>query len=309
MEGRKPSILVPFVPAGDASEARDVFVYLRPESNGLEVESLIMQSIHAEKLKQNVGLAYLANIPGDFIATKGLIEHHYRIRLLFAVKGKTLFTRHMKKVFKSYFRCSFDKADIIGPYEAMKRLGVDEETLFKTWVQPSNMLNINGQSIKKIDDFFVLNYDIPALLNKNNINTDIAVMIFRFHRRNEDIHLMIDAIGEQLKAKGIVNVHNPASRIFHYSKGPFEELLDCSGFLYDPDLKNISLGDVTFGRFLIEHGVSIEQIEGALYHPIMTFKTADGKYEENDIFSYTKDLGYEKALECFESVFLQRLIK
>ena len=268
-----------------------------------------MQAIHAENLKKTISLVYLANIPGDFIATKGLIEHHYRIRLLFAVKGKSLFTQHMKKVFKSHFRCSFDKADIVGPYEAMKRLGVDEETLFKTWVKPSNMLNINGQSIKKIKDFYVLNYDMPALLNKNTVNTDIAVMIFRCCRKDENIHIMVDAIEEQLKAKGIENVLNPASRIFHYSKGPFEELLDCSGFLYDRELKNVPLDQVTFGRFLIEHGVSLKEIEGALYHPIMYFKEAEGEFTESDIFSYTKDLSYEEALERFRTVFLQRVMR
>lgn len=309
MEGRKPAILVPFSSSESADSCRDIFVYLRPETNGIEVESLIMQAIQAEKLKENVSLAYLANLPGDFISSKGLIEHHYRIRLLFAAKGKTLFTQHMKKVFKSHFRCSFDKADILGPYEAMKRLGVDEETLFKTWVKPSNMLNINGQSIKKIKDFFVLNYDIPAILNKNNMDTDIAVMIFRCCRRDENIHFMIDAIESQLKSKGIVNVLHPSSRIFHYSKGPFEELLDCSGFLYNREMESIPLDQVTFGRFLIEHGISLEQIKGALYHPIMYFKKADGDFVENDIFSYTLDLSYEEALERFNSAYLQRVLE
>lgn len=309
MEGRKPSILVPFSSAEVAADCRDIFVYLRPESNGAEVESLIMQAIRDGNIKNSVSLAYLANIPGDFIANKGLIEHHYRIRLLFAVKGKSLFTHHMKKAFKSYYHCSFDKADIIGPYEAMNRLGVDEETLFKTWVRSSDMLNINGQSIKKYKGFFVLNYDIPALLKKNNINTDIAVMIFRFCRHDQNIHVLIDAIENRLKEKGIVNVLNPSSRIFHYSKGPFEELMDCSGFLYDSDFKNVSLDQVTFGRYLIENGVGLEQIEGALFHPIMYFSLGEGEFVENDIYSYTKDLSYEEALERFKTAFLQRVIR
>ena len=310
MEGRNPAILVPFSPADDNPHCRDVFVYLRPESNGIEVESIIMSALREEEsCRDNVKLAYLANIPGDFISTKGLIEHHYRIRLLFALKGKALFTKHMKKVFKSYFRCSFEKAEILGPYEAMRRLDLDEETLFKTWVNPVNMMTINGQSIKKIKNFYVLNYDIPALLNKNNINTDIAVMIFRTCTQNENIHYMIDAIDKRLQDKGIINILNPASRIFHYSKGPFEELLDCSGFLYDREYKNIPLNMVTFGRFLVGHGVSLDEIHGALYHPIMYFKEPSGRFTENDIFSYTMDLGYEEALARFRTAFLQRVIK
>ncbi len=310
MEGRKPAILVPFTPVDNNSCYRDIFVYLRPESNGIEVESIIMGALHEDSdYGKNILLAYMANIPGDFISAKGLIEHHYRIRLLFALKGKKLFTRHMQKVFKAYFRCSFEKADIIGPYEAMKRLGIDEETLFKTWVNPANMMNVNGQSIKKIKNFYVLNYDIPALLNKNNINTDIAVMIFRIKRDREDVHLIVDAIVNRLKKKGIISILSPTSRIFHYSKGPFEELLDSSGFLYDYKLKNVPLEQTTFGRFLIEHGIEPDQIHGAIYHPIMYFKESEHRFVENDIFTYTKDVSYEEALRRYKTAFLQRFIR
>lgn len=310
MEERNPTIIIPFKEVPDNPHCRDTFVYLRPESNGIEVESLIMGAIREESVcRNNVKLAYLANIPGDFILTRGLIEHHYRVRLLFALKGRHLFTKHMKKVFKSYFRCSFDKAEILDPFEAMKRLGIDEETLFKTWVKPSNMLNINGQSIKKIKNLFILNYDIPALLHKNNINTDIAVMIFRTCRQNEDVSFMIDVIENKLKEKGVVNIKNPLSRIFHYSKGPFEELLDCSGFLYDKDCNNISLDRLSFGRYLLNNGVGLEQIKGALFYPIMFFRNADGKYVENDIFSYTRGLSYKEALERFQTAYSQLVVR
>ncbi|MBI9106221.1 MAG: hypothetical protein JEZ04_05700 [Spirochaetales bacterium] len=310
MEGRKPSILIPFSPASGCASCRDVFIYLRPETNGVEVESLIMGALReTEAGHENAELVYLANLPGDFISAKGLIEHHYRIRLLFALEGKRLFTQHMKKVFKSYYRCSFDNAEILGPFEAMKRLGIDEETLFKTWVKPSSMLNVNGQSIKKIKDIFVLNYDIPALLHKNNRETDIAVMVFRTSGRNSDISFMIDAIEEKLTEKGIINILSPSSRVFHYSKGPFDELLDSTGFLFDREIKHISLKETTFGRYLLKNGVSLEQMEGALRHPIMYFKESDGRYVENDIFSYTKDCTYGEAFERFGTVFLQRVFR
>jgi len=310
MEGRQPSILIPFTQIENNSPCRDVFVYLRPETNGIEVESIIMNALRAEdSASHHVKLIYLANFPGDYIHDNKLIENHYRLRLLFAVKGKVLFTWHMKKAFKSYFRCSFEKADIIGPYDAMTRLGIDEETLFKTWVKPSNMLNVNGQSVKKIKDFFVLNYDIPALLNKNNRATDIAVMVFRTTGKNIDISFMVDAIEKRLEAKGIINILSPASRVFHYSKGPFEELLDSSGFLYAKDLTHIPLYETAFGRFLVENGVRPEHLEGALRFPIMYFKTAEGHFEENDIYSYTNDHTYVEALERFRTVYLQRVIE
>ena len=310
MEERRPAILLPYVSIPDGCFCRDVFVYLRPETNGVEIESIIMNALREEDSDaHHVSLVYLANFPGDFISTKGLIEHHYRIRLLFALRGKKMFTSHMKKAFKAYFRCSFDRADIIGPYEAMKRLGIDEETLFKTWVKPSNMLNVNGQSIKRIQDFYVLNYDIPALLNKNNRGTDIAVMVFRTLGKNVDISFMVDAIDEKLESKGIVNVFSPASRVFHYSKGPFEELLDASGFLYSADLKNIPLTETAFGKFLTTKGVELPAMEGAIRNPIMYFRTENGGFEESDLFTCTKGFSYPDALAKLQSVFSQRVIR
>ncbi|MDC7125632.1 MAG: hypothetical protein PQJ46_08685, partial [Spirochaetales bacterium] len=133
-------------------------------------------------------------------------------------------------------------------------------------------------------------------------------MIFRTFNVDEDISFLVDAIDRHLKQKGLISLKTPASRIFHYSKGPFEELLDCSGFLYDRDIKNIPLKEVSFGRFIEKRGLDIRFVERALYNPIMRFKEKDGKIVENDIFSYTKDLSYHEAYEKFCSVYSHRIV-
>ncbi len=309
MEVQNPSILLPFSPAENVLESRDFFIYLRPETNGVEIESLIMRAAREEEnCRDRFSLVYLANFPGGFISQKGLVEHHYRIRLLFALKGKSLFTKYMKKVFKAYYRKSFEKAEIIGPYDAMKQLDLSEEELFNLWVQPSDMLVINGQTIKRYKNIFILNYDIPALLNRNDRHTDIAVMVFRTAGNNGEIRNLIDAIESRLSQSGIINTKSSSGRVFHYSKGPFEELLDSTGFLYDTTIRNIPLSQTTFGRYLIGKGVQINEIEGCLRHPIMYFRKDDGRFVENDIYTYTRDLSYDEAWERLQSVYVQRYL-
>ena len=79
-------------------------MYLRPETNGVLTESVIMKTISTEpRWKEEVKLVYLANYPGDFIHTRHVIEHHYRLKILFARKGGAAFTPGMRADFREKF--------------------------------------------------------------------------------------------------------------------------------------------------------------------------------------------------------------
>jgi hypothetical protein len=79
---------------------------------------------------------------------------------------------------------SADESEIYGAYDAMIRLDMDELEMFKYDVLESEKIKIFGQSIVKIKDknnkdVYVINYDIPALLTFNCVDTNAAVMVFR----------------------------------------------------------------------------------------------------------------------------------
>jgi hypothetical protein len=93
---RMPSVLIPYPGADPSGNTNDIFIYLRPETNGFRVESEILKVIKKSRLySENVKLVFLANYPGDYIRSKHIIEHHYSYRIKFAGKGKKRFTQKM----------------------------------------------------------------------------------------------------------------------------------------------------------------------------------------------------------------------
>ena len=289
--------MIPYTEWG-SPEYHDIFVYLRPETNGILVESALLQVIHENELyKKNVKLAYLANLPGDFITNKKVIERHYKVKLYFTLHGKQAFTPYMKKSFEDYFHLGLESAKVIGAFEAMKILDYDSDKLFNIWVERKNMFVINSQSVKKFDDLFIINYDIPAILNKNNNDTDIAVMLFRTNLDYVDFYGMIAKMEMALKDKDILGDKMPVSRAFHYSKGPFEQLLDARGYLYDSSGISVPIESNSFYKYLISLGYSDLEIKKMIDYPIMRFCIAPGFELEDDLKVYTAGDTYKEAAD------------
>lgn len=305
---RMPTILVPFVEKG-SPDFHDIFVYLRPETNGVLVESTLLQVIQQNPLyKKKIKLVYLANLPGDFIQKKKIIEYHYLIKLHFTNKGKSAFTPYMVKTFGEYFKEDYTEAKIIGAFEAMDYFKLNAQELFSIWVERKNMIVINGQSIKKYKDRYIINYDMPAILHINNTNTDIAVMLFRSELDYVDFYGMITKMEIALKKMKILGDKVPISRAFHYSKGPFEQLLDARGYLYDQNGENIPIEENSFYQFLFKKGYTDKQIKRSIKNPIMRFEIAPGFELEDDIKIFSAGDTYEEAYDKLTHALSQYLL-
>ncbi len=306
---RNPTIVVPFAGACNTPRCQDVFVYLRPESNGVAVESAIMRGVgKVPNWQKNINLVYLANLPGDFLNDKGVIKKHYLTRVKFATKGRNLFTPFMRKIFREHYKVEFGEAEIIGSYEALSVLGLNEEELFSLWVSEDDMLVVNGQTIKRVGKYFIVNSDIPAILHKNNAKTDIAVMIFRTVFWGNDFYNVVLKMTDVLLEEGILHSHSQFSHVFHYSKGPFEQILDAVGFLYDSTGNHLPLQNIRFYNFLLEKGLSPLEIIHFIKQPLLQFKNAEGFIEEKSIFQVTKDLSYEESWKIIRSATAQVLL-
>ena len=307
---RDPTIVVPFNGVCNTSQYQDIFVYLRPECNGVAVESALMKGVSKiPNWQKTVNLVYLANLPGDFLNEKGVVEEHYNTRIKFARKGKSLFTPYMEDVFSAFYKISFTDARIIGAYSALSMLGLNEDELFKLWVDLNDMLIVNGQIVKKIGQYYVVNSDIPAILHKNNEKTDIAVMIFRTVLWGKDFYNVILKMTDVLLEKGILHSESQFSHVFHYSKGPFEQILDAVGFLYDSKGNHLPLDHISFFNFLLDKGLSAKEIDYFIRQPLFQFRMEDGRIEEKSIFQVTKDLSYEDSWKIIQSVSAQVLLK
>lgn len=308
MSYRLPTVIVPYPGPCRKKVCHDVFVYLRPETNGVEVESTIMRTIRSSgEYRERVSLVYLANIPGDFISQKRIVEEHYRLQLYFATHGKTAFTENMKRKFEEYFGDDFEKARVCGAFEAMRVLNRSYEDLFRLYVPGSDLMNINGQSIKRYQGLYIVNYDIPAILHKNNNRTDIAVMIFRTDFHYKTIHRMVDDMADALIESGTLHPGKALSRVFHYSKGPFDQVRDAIGYLYSEGGRHEPLTRIAFARFLTGRGIKMHQVLGLIRNPLCIF-SSDGASEEGDIFTYTTEDTFEEAFAKFTRIESQFLL-
>jgi len=306
---RRPTVVVPLDTECRTEVCQDVCVYLRPEANGIHVESTMMRTIqNTPRYRDNVKLVYLANIPGDFIAKHRIIEQHYRLKLSFAKHGKRLFTSYMQKEFSRYFKVPFEEANILGSFEAMKRLHYSREELFDVWVPAKDILHLTGQTIKRVGEMFIVNYDIPAILQKNRTSTDIAVMILRTKLGPESIHsLMMDMV-DRLKADGLLQQSQAFTRVFHFSRSPFEQILDGIGFLYNRDGSHIPLTEIQFYQFLQQQGMNSTEILKTLHYPIFSFSNGKGNLIEQTVYAASYGMNYKNAYETLLSAKAQILL-
>jgi hypothetical protein len=297
----KPTIVIPYAGTSDDHTCRDIFVYLRPETNGVLAESSLLRVIETSSLyRECIELIYLANIPGEFIIENRIVEEHYGHKMPFARHGGSLFTENMRTQFERYFLDTFDAGKVIGAFEALEVMNLTEEELFQIRVPAERVLNLNCQVVKKIDDIYVVNYDIPALLHKNSNSTDIAVMLFRSTLDNTEFHIMIEKMEESLKNAEILPAGVPPGRAFHYSRGPFEQILDARGHLYSEDGVHVSLYDMQFCSFLRSKGILCDEVDRILDNPIMEFPNGGGIVEEC-LYAYTQDASYQMAYEILAS--------
>ncbi len=306
-KSRLPSVIIEYAGPSLEPGVTDIVFYFRPETNGVKYESTLLSVIYQRPLfKENIKVVYLANLPGDFIVQNKIIEEHYAAKLRFAHQGKALFTPAMRDRFEKYFGVSFQEAAIIGAFEAIETLGIDHETLFDLWVTSMDFDIIHGQTIKKYKDYFIVNYDIPALLHKNNERTDIAVMIFRSKLTSADFKKMLLEIKARLVEKGIADAGEPLNKKFHYSRGPFDQILDEIGYVYTPEIRHIQCEEISFFGYLLNAGFERGAVMTAIKNPIMFFKNKRGLTEEWNLFDYTADDSYADAARKLANAVLTR---
>lgn len=306
----RPQVLVAYPGPDGSGTVQDIFVYLRPETNGVLVESALLRVIQScSQYRSGIKLVYLANYPGQFIIDNHIVERHYAHKFFFAVHGKRVFTPRMKEEFEKSFGISSADAPIIGSFEALHVLEKTPDELFTLWVPPGDIVHVDGQTIKRYGDVFIVNYDIPALLHKNTRSTDIAVMLFRCAVDYDYFVELVNEMRTSLVRQNVLSPNVPVSRAFHYSKGPVEQLLDATDYLRRPDGEAVRFDELSFAVYAQEHDYGIEGLAGVVHSPICLFEQPDGTLLEENIFSYTASDSYADALKKLRTVRAQLWIR
>ena len=148
-------------------------------------------------------------------------------------------------------------------------------------------------------------FAVSALLHKNTRETDIAVMLFRTSTSYAYFSDLVQQMRERLVAEGVISRQFAAGRGFHYSKSPFEQLLDARGYLIEGRGTPVPLDETSFGRFLMDRGIPRGVIEGLLQNPIGCFETDGGSPTEDSIFSATHQMSFSTALNVFRQMTAQ----
>jgi len=276
-------------------------------------ESTIFKVIQtANEHQATMKLIYLANIPGEFIVDHRIVEQYYALRLHFAVRGGQVFTDDMADRFSRWSGRDFSNAPLIGAFDALGQLKLSAEELFSVWVPEGDLLTLNGQLIKKIADRYVVNYDIPALMHKNSKQTDIALMIFRTELAYDQIRELIARMHKALCAVGVLNPQYDASRAFHFSRSPLDQLMDGLCYLDQICGGSCGLDGLGFYRWLSEKNFPAARLVSLLMNPVVRLSGAyggsgtggvakDGLFEEN-LFSLARWRSYSETLELLQSV-------
>lgn len=293
-----PSILIPY--PGPVEEGwQDIFLYLRPETNGVQIESAILKVFSQQKsYKKDLELAYMANLPGEFMMANHVVENHYQAQLHFAVHGKAAFTPYMRYLFTRYFQVPFEKAEIYGAFTALRAFRLSPEELFSLWVDPADLLEMNGQIIKRLGDNFIVNYNIPALLHKHTQQTDIAVLMFRTRLSYPEFVATVEEVRTALVDMGYIKPTYPLGRVFHYSKGPMDQIRDGLGYLYHSNGKSIPIEDLSFCRYLFERGIQPQVLLNLIKFPVVVMDDE----REVDFFKLTAGCDYLHCIRVMRRI-------
>ncbi len=303
-----PSILVPYGGPGTDRNTLDVFVYLRPETNGVAVESTVMKVIKECQVgSSDLQLVYMANVPGGYIAGRRIVERHYSLRLFFAVHGGTVFSPDMREQFEEFYGTTFDGEKVIGAFDALRRFQWTPDDLFGLWVDEQAVTRIAGQVIKQYQGIWVVNYDIPALLHKNNAATDIAVMAFRTREGYPHFFELAMQMKSALVERGLLRKGMPIARAVHISHSPFEQLLDARDYLLTPDGTPAGMPSSSFAAFLMKNGFSMAEVEGLVEHPICRFDFGVKAPKEQNVLDLCEGFGYQDALHIIRRIQAQLL--
>ncbi len=291
-------------------------IAVRPETNKVMYESIILRGISSLS-----DLVYMANLSGIVVRNAGVIESQYHCQNKFAMNGKSEIRKYpeMIKAFEEKFSVFFDDAKVIGSFEAVSQYRNDiqksESELFNTIVSQEDFLELYGQTIKRIDGFYVINYDMPALTKKHHKETDIFVIAVTlkegvtFSELNHGIYNSFTsnktAIIDSEQRKGM-EWFNQVRRTYHISNSHTKTMFDMTDFVINENNVKTTFVETPLGQLILERGKLAEcDLIELKKNPIVRIKQPDGVSRLVNIIDESKQKDEMSLMDCcllFESI-------
>jgi hypothetical protein len=299
----KPDILIPYNADADGEALLNsaiAVISVRPETNKVIYEAAI---IHA--ISPYASVVYLASLSGNLINDRAIIAAHYSSQLQFAIEGKSEMGKYpeMIKTFEEKFHVRFDDAKIIGAFEAVLEYKVasDFEELFTTIVPDTDFIEFYGQTIKKIAGFYVLNYDIPAIITRHHDDTAMFIIAIRLKdntRSFSDLHHLIyermsqnrntGLIGPQVQQELPMAWYNRVRRTYHMSRSHIEAMFDLTDYVFKNNRERIHFAATPLGQKLLQRNIIPateleERLSQLKENPLVYLKQTNGSLKLVDI--------------------------
>lgn len=286
-------------------------IYVRPESNFLAYENAIIKGIH-----QYTDIIYMANINGMLFIKNALILEHHSSQYHFAIFGKSEIANYPEMIneFESFFKIKFDQADIIGSFEAILRLNITQEELFKTFVDDKNYLKFYGQTIKKINNYYVINYDIPALLEKYTPKIDVFVIVAKFKDSSFSFVELNQSISKEIMSDNRspiidfnqnkfdnLNWMEKVKRTYHFSYNHIMAMFDMVDFVFKRDGSHINFDNTPLGNYLIKNDIDKETLIKIKEFPIV-YINKNGTKKLVNIIEDANNKNIEECIDLIKSI-------
>ncbi len=263
-------MLIPYSAAedrGKLAQSSICVISVRPETNKVNYEATIIQSVapYAEAV-------YLASLSGNLINNKAIIACHYSSQLQFAINGKKEMEKYpeMIRAFEDKFKVNFREAEIIGSFSALLdyKVRANADELFATMVPADDFLDLYGQTVKKINGYYILNYDIPAIITLHHEDTAMFIIALRLKDNStcfSDLHHLIYenmCKNENTAIQGPQERHNlplkwydRIRRTYHISRSHIEAMFDLTDYVFRNDKERIRFADTPLGQNLVQQGI------------------------------------------------------
>jgi hypothetical protein len=282
-------------------------IYVRPQTNLVSFENAILKGVQSY-----ADIIYLANINGKIFINNALILDHYSCEYKFSIFAKQEIAKYPEMInkFEEYFKVKFDDAKIVGSFDAMLLLGYDPQSLFELYVEKWDFLKFYGQTIKKIDEFYIVNYDMPAIIQNYDAKTNIFVTAISLKDENITFKELNESIISEIKnsknidpcEKILCDSYERAKRTFHLSRNHIKAMFDMSDFIFRNDGKQILLDETPLGKILIEKNIlSLKDLVRLKSYPIVYVN--QGKHKKLiNIVEEGKNKNIDETIEFFKSI-------
>jgi len=254
-------------------------IYVRPETNKIPYEKAIIKGI-----QNHADVIYMANINGQIFLKNALVIEHHSSEFRFAIYGKEEIAKYPEMIeqFEDHFKVKFQEAEIIGSFEALIKLKITQEEMFGIFVESDEFLRFFGQTIKKIGNYYVINYDMPALIEKYTPETDVFAIAIKFKDEKSSFKEINFSVSNEITSNcksPIIFSENQkfneldwiekVKRTYHFSRNHLVAMFDMIDFVFKAGGRHICYEETPMGNLLVKNGITIDFLKKIKEHPVV----------------------------------------